>query len=499
VLAAYVTVIVWGSANHEPWRDEVVAMSVARGSPTLWDLWTMMRHEGHPILWYLCLRVGCWLLGSTIALPVLSILCATVSAAVLLRYCPLPWWFKGLFLFTYFPLFQYSVVWRCYGLGMMLVFIYCALYPQRHSRPIALGIVLALLANSTVFAMVTSVAAAMMLAVDRFVDRRSMANPRDFFAGAAIYVAGLAHMIVEILPEPNAYQMELYHHDAATWVRGVLSAVAFPGADAGLFFQIPYLSLWLWLWFATLLATRRFALLAFLLVSLSGFQTIYTLAYTPSAWHFGNVAVVVMGALWLGSPWSLDTPDGTATTWSRTIRWGRRLLLVPLLVASGYQVMGGVLSIADEVRFDYSSSKRLAALLDADPRLDRAIVIGEPELFALSLRYYRENPLFLPQEGAFKDWLLIHTPGGRRRDYDLGELLATARDLRARYQVPVVIVLGWFLDGPEQQIAFPGMFFEQRFTMTSEAREAFRSQTELLGRLRDAIFTNENYDVFVLR
>src|SRR6185503_8356369 len=57
VLAAYVTVIVWGSANHEPWRDEVVAMSVARGSPTLWDLWTMMRHEGHPILWYLCLRV----------------------------------------------------------------------------------------------------------------------------------------------------------------------------------------------------------------------------------------------------------------------------------------------------------------------------------------------------------------------------------------------------------------------------------------------------------
>jgi len=278
----------------------------------------------------------------------------------------------------------------------------------------------------------------------------------------------------------------------------VASAVVFPGADAGSFFQVPYLSLWLWLWFATLVPTRL-PLMAFLLASLSGFQTVFALAYAPSAWHFGNVAVVVMGALWLGWPWSPAAPAATSTVWQRATRWGRRVLLVPLFAALAFQVVGGVTSLADEVRFDYSSSRRLAAILDGDPRLSRAIVIGEPELMALALPYYRDNPVFLPQEGVFRNWLHVHVPGGRRRECDLGELLATAKELRARHQVPVVMALAWRLDGPWQQVAFPGMFFEQHFTMTPADREAFLGQTELLGRLHDAVFTNENYDVFVLR
>lgn len=498
VLAAYVAVIIWGSAHHEPWRDEVVAMSVARKSTSLWELWKFMRHEGHPILWYLCLRFGCFLLGSTIALPVLSILFATIAAAVLLRWCPLPLWFKTLFLFSYFPLFQYSVVWRCYGLAMMLFFIFCALYPERRSRPIAVGAVLALLANSTVFAMVISVAAGVMLVVDHFFDSRAAENSRRVFAGFAVQAAGIAHCVVEVLPEPSSYQMELYHHDAGGWMRGVVNAFAFPGADAGGFFQIPYLSLWLWLWFVTLFCSRRFALLAFLITSFAGFQTIYSLAYAPSAWHLGNVAIVVVGALWLGTPWSVAGSEEVPARWAPAINWSRRGLAIPLLVALAYQVIGGAFSIADEVRFDYSSSKRLAALIDADPRLDRAIVIGEPELFALALPYYRNNPIYLPQEKGFKDWLLVHTPGGRRRDYDLAELLSDAQGLRMQHQVPIVIVLWWNLDGPPEQVAFSGMFFEQRFTMTAAAREAFLTQTRLLGRLHNAVFTNENYDVFVL-
>jgi hypothetical protein len=65
--------------------------------------------------------------------------------------------------------------------------------------------------------------------------------------------------------------------------------------------------------------------------------------------------------------------------------------------------------------------------------------------------------------------------------------------------VPVILALGWLLDGADRQSMYVGTFFEQRFTMSAVTRDEFLRQTELLGRLRDAPLTDENYDVFVLR
>ena len=98
----------------------------------------------------------------------------------------------------------------------------------------------------------------------------------------------------------------------------------------------------------------------------------------------------------------------------------------------------------------------------------------------------------------FRDWLRIQIPGGRRNDYSLEELLHTAGELREQYGVPVVMALGWWIDGPQVQRAYGGTYFAQTFTVSSGARAEFQARTQFLGRLRAASFTDENYDVFVL-
>jgi hypothetical protein len=150
------------------------------------------------------------------------------------------------------------------------------------------------------------------------------------------------------------------------------------------------------------------------------------------------------------------------------------------------------------VRFEYFSSKRLAALIAADPRLDRAIIVGEPETLTESLPYYRDDPIYLAHERTFRNWIVLTVPGGRPHECDLEALLATAKDLRPRHQIPVVLVLGWLLDGADRQSMHGGTFFEQTFTTTAASRDAFLHETQLLGRLRDAPLTDENYGVFVL-
>ena len=497
ILAVYVATIVYTSMHHEAWRDEVVAASIAWQSPSWGELWRFMRHEGHPILWYVCLRLAHSVVPSTAVLPVLSLLISTAAAFVLLRWAPFPLWLRCLFLFGYVPLYEYTVVWRGYGLSMLLVFTFCALYPERRRRPILVGVTLALLANSTVFGLVMAVAAGAMLVVDRLTNDEPIAKSGPFYVGMAVWAAGIVHTLVNISPGSGMPQFELNYHDAPSIVRGILRSILFPAGHASGFFWIPWPSLWLWLSFLLLLLLRRLPALAFFALSAIGFEVVFTLAYAPTGRHLGNMIVLVIAAVWLAFPWELDEGRSSRFVSRDVLRWWRYALTVPLVVALGFHVWLGAASVLDDIRLEYSSSKRLAAIIAADPSLDRAIVIGEPETLMQSLAYYRENPVYLPQEGTFRNWVVVTEP--RRHDCDLGALLATAKDLRARLQVPVILALGWLLDGADRQSMYVGTFFEQRFTMSAVTRDEFLRQTELLGRLRDAPLTDENYDVFVLR
>src|SRR5262249_37319816 len=121
VYAAIVSVV---SIYHEPWRDEVVPMTLVRQAESLPDLWHTLRYEGHPILWYVALRYAYLALGSTAALKVVSVLVAVAAIGIFLVHAPLPLSIKCLFTFGALPLYEYSVVARDYGLGMLFLFAF---------------------------------------------------------------------------------------------------------------------------------------------------------------------------------------------------------------------------------------------------------------------------------------------------------------------------------------------------------------------------------------
>ncbi|HXV17196.1 MAG TPA: hypothetical protein VD758_10480, partial [Gemmatimonadaceae bacterium] len=71
-MGAYAVLLIVLALEHEMWRDEVRALSVA----TKWSWTTMfaeLHHEGHPSLWYILLRAGFALTHSTLVLPVIAI------------------------------------------------------------------------------------------------------------------------------------------------------------------------------------------------------------------------------------------------------------------------------------------------------------------------------------------------------------------------------------------------------------------------------------------
>jgi hypothetical protein len=157
--------------HHEMWRDELHAWQVARDSRDLAELFGAYRYEVHPLLWPLILRGLSRIHSGPEAMQWLNLLISVCSVGVLCMFAPFGRLQKLLLSFGYFMLFEYTVIARNYGLGVLLIFVFCALFPYRERRMPQIAAVLFLLAHSSLMGLIVSAAISIALFVDLFMLR----------------------------------------------------------------------------------------------------------------------------------------------------------------------------------------------------------------------------------------------------------------------------------------------------------------------------------------
>src|SRR5262249_54195559 len=126
------------------------ALSIAISAPSLWSLPAYLRNEGHPIFWYALLHCAYAVTHSVSVLPAVAAIIAGLSLLLFLFRSPFSLPIKLLFTFSLLPLYEYAVMARNYGISMLLMFCFAALYPWRRQHPLLLAAVLAMLANTNV-------------------------------------------------------------------------------------------------------------------------------------------------------------------------------------------------------------------------------------------------------------------------------------------------------------------------------------------------------------
>jgi hypothetical protein len=139
------SVAVW---FHEPWADEAQAWLIARdlGIPGILH---QMGYEGSPPLWHLLLWGLTRLQLPYAALTAVSLILVASGMYIWLRWSPLPTLVRLLVPFAFYYQYQYAVVARSYALSTLLAFAAVALCRSRPVRVIPLGVVLALLAQTS--------------------------------------------------------------------------------------------------------------------------------------------------------------------------------------------------------------------------------------------------------------------------------------------------------------------------------------------------------------
>jgi hypothetical protein len=147
----FTTMVLLVVHHHEPFFDEAQAWLIARDNSLFEMLFRRLHYEGIPGLWYVLL----WPLARFGApywtMSYLSALLASVSAGLVLIFAPFPVWLRVLFVFGYFPAYQYAVVARSYSLHLLLIILAAILYSTRGSKPLRFCLILAALANTSVF------------------------------------------------------------------------------------------------------------------------------------------------------------------------------------------------------------------------------------------------------------------------------------------------------------------------------------------------------------
>lgn len=503
-LAAFIAFTAAVATHHEMWRDEVRAFSVATRAASWSALASSLHQEGHPILWYAILRIGYELTHSHLVLPVASLAIAAVAAFLVLRFAPFPFWMRLLVVFGVFLGYEYSVVARNYGLGILLMLAACVAFPARRERPILLAIALALMANTSVHAAFASLIIAFVWLMDVFrpESRPTLLRSDSIFSFAIVFVGVAIALMTARASADMAFAFSLSKLEPRQLARVLvsdpgqsLSGVLRSGITAA--GELPWSRIGLNPETVSRILTdiailgvawglrKNKACLAGMVLAIFGFEIIFRLVYVGALRHEGFLAFLLISLTWIAC-----TEHGTTAAPGE--RRAMALGLLPLLIT---QTLALPVVARRDMMHPESSSKAFGALIRQTPRYRDAIIVGEPDYMMEAMPYYAPNRVFMARQGEFHYRVFFDRGIRRKLDLNLGNLIGVADSLSCASGQPVLLAVGYltlmYHSAGEAHPRYPGTVF--RWNAAERARLFTRGK--LVAAFAGAT-TDENYRVF---
>ena len=404
---------------HAMWFDEIQAWNIARASHSLGGLWSNLRYEGHPVLWYLPLYALTRVTGDPRAMQVLqwTIACG-VYALVLLR-APFAFWMRVVVVAGYFLAFEYGVISRSYGLGVLLALLAVHWLARPTPAWARTGVALALLAFVSLAGAVLAVAVAVSLGWSVWRGQLTVVERDRRRAGAvvgAVLVAAAA-AAATCVPPPDFVSFSL---GIPTTPFDGLSATRFAASAAGVWrglFPIP-LGMGRWNtnllddlpaheWWQALVAigivilvtsalrTRPFARTLWLVGTLGAFA-FSVLVVLPDRSHYAGAFFV----LFLVCVWCAVAPPGRAPADLPELTGGSTGLMRIATVVFVAQVVATVAILPYNSVHPFAPDRTLAQVAAARGMRDR-IVSGQ-DYDGVTMSGYLDVPVY---SVARHDWI----------------------------------------------------------------------------------------------
>jgi hypothetical protein len=415
-----------GLLRHAMWRDEMQVWLLARYSHSFRELLYYKRYECHPAAWYSLVYLASRVSSNPFAMQLVHLLIASSTIYVLARYSPFTRVQKVLLVCGYFLVFEYATISRCYALGVLLVFCFCAVFqPGSRKRYFTLSLLLALLAETSAYGAIIAAVLALFLALE-FVSAPGpllWKNFRQIVAPAFVFAGGMALAAMQmVVPKDSRFAAFLHFSLDESDIELTLSAIwkAFvPLPELTIHFWnsnivhgplLPWLSITV-LGISVLFLVRHWTLTATYGCGVAVLLVFrHILKWGVSLRHDGHFFILFLVCVWLAA----KCPEKPLLKLQvdRIFGWFLRKRDVILTGLLAVHAVAGIGVTAVALVRPFSQSEATAQFLKTN-HLDRMFIVGETDHRASSVVGYLNRPIYYYDEGrmgSFVVWAQPHPP-----------------------------------------------------------------------------------------
>lgn len=362
----YSTLTLAGILHHEPNRDEAQVWLIVRDL-NLSGIFSQINLEGHPCLWYLIVLPFAKAGFPYITMQILHWLTAITAVALFLFKAPLNNLLKYAFVFSFYMIFQYSVITRNYSIVILFLFLIATYYNSRFSHPYRFAFLLIALFNSHVLAF----GAGLCLTILYFIDACKEGKLKNIKYPLALIVLGCLSAIIQLWPAAHFAGNTLIRttyipplNIDTYWVilTGIQNAfipvfAEYEELKVALFFTI-VLALFV------LSSIRKLPVFSFLLISSCWLLYVFTTLH-PGSWrHEGLFLIFLIFSFWIETNYTAkDNLISKKITGFVDIGFLGKALKLMLLISLSVNVVFGFSNLKKEYLYSYSGAKEMAGYI----------------------------------------------------------------------------------------------------------------------------------------
>jgi hypothetical protein len=516
----FLVIAIFGMFQHEMWRDEYQAWLVARDAHSIGQVFQNMKFEGNPALWQIFLYFITCFTHDPVYMQIFHLLIACGFIYVFNRYAPLRKPFRVLFTLGYFPLYEYTIISRSYGMGLLLLFIICALYKDRTKWYIWIGILLGLMANVTVYSLIIASGIAGILILDllMFQDKNKK-NILQLSGGMAIFAVFAVLSLYQIWPDKDNSFPVIYAKEAMEGPRWGFVASRFFST----YLYIPDISginfwnsnayvsdyvtinppiwqwmkdhpayLWSWVYLPILLFLTSLTIFMrkpLILLLYTG-VTIVLLSlfyYTILVYYryCGHLFTLLIICYWLSEYYPDKKYDHIVLR--KLAGLGKRISKPFLLVLLLFQVIGAAFAYLQDYKYEFSPGKSAAAYIK-EHKLDTLTIVGAPDYVMSPLASELNTKIYYPEMEAYGSFAIWSTK--RRDSMNFQQLIQSISSLIGKDRDKFV-----WIESEQRNISPDG----KNFVPMERALIGKDVKLELLQKFVDGVVLDENYYIYLVQ
>ena len=196
-LVIYAAITIYFNYTHAMWFDEAHSWLIAKQLGFVAML-KYIKNEGHFFVWQVLLYPFAHVKFNLYpyAMKFLNWSFCMCAVIILWRKAPFNSWIKALITFSFPFLVCYSVLARCYSIGILLLFVLAALYENKLKYPKTYALLLVLCANTSIMALIGAAAFGVLFVVDIFKNKLSI---KQYIITLLILLVGAAAVLLQVI------------------------------------------------------------------------------------------------------------------------------------------------------------------------------------------------------------------------------------------------------------------------------------------------------------